>query len=95
MIQHFSIDIVSGVMRRLRPMTLLDRAKKTPEQKKPAAATPPELIELAVAWFKSDISDNQLTAALQVLAVSPARYRMATVLRNAIRDGRVRVEVVA
>lgn len=71
-------------------MTLLEKAR---EQRGWKRTPPKQEIDLAIAFFRGEISGGQAQAALGITAGSTTWTRMAAVLRRAVAAGRVTVTV--
>ncbi len=77
-------------------MTLLEKAKSV-DRANISNLPKDELIELAVAWFRGDVGYVAILKAMYPNVKTHANSRaytvLATTLRNAIVDGKIKIEV--
>jgi hypothetical protein len=72
-------------------MSLLDIAKQTNRRKNAKVEMTPEMLELAIAWMRGDVTNTQVAVALRgpVLGGTSGNelYPLARALREAYRQG--------
>jgi len=72
-------------------LSLLDQAKKAQVRKGQEAHSSSDLIDLAVAYYKGEVSASQCAKVLKHKQTTQATYRMSTILREAVTTGQVQL----
>jgi hypothetical protein len=75
-------------------VTLTEQAKASPYGRELYEQVSDEHLDLFISWIRGDVATRQVSDVLDSSGNTPAVYKMAVGIRQAIKAGRVKIERV-
>ncbi len=72
----------------MKKQTLIEQAKSSPPRKLKRAPASDDVMDLAIAWFNSELTNMQVSTVMH-LASSGIYSVLAIAIRQSIQDGRI------